>query len=215
MPTDASASYAAEVARLLWPEPVGGAARHPQPARQRRRPPRRLRVPERAPPAAAGPGRPAGARRPCSDGWARAGPRSPARSAACSSAPSARAPSRWPGGRSCGSPATDPGADSIETPPRRLPRHRRPRRRPPRHPPGQPEAGAPGLRPRRAVLGYAKVGHNDLTAALVRREADVPGRRRQPRARAPSSSRGAAPRPVGRPRGPGDLAAARPTRGAR
>ena len=54
------------------------------------------------------------------------------------------------------------------------------------------------------LLGYAKVGHNELTAALVRREADalavVGGRR--PHAR--SGCHGSPPRPVGRPRGPGD-----------
>ncbi len=96
---------------------------------------------------------------------------SPARCARSCSARSGPQPSRWLAGRSCECPGADPHADSIEN-------HL---------------AGVLGtevrvgvmLGPRRVnqkpvlqifgldgTLGYAKVGHNALTAALVRHEAD-------------------------------------------
>ena len=65
------------------------------------------------------------------------------------------------------------------------------------------------------LLGYAKVGHNDLTAALVRREADslaTVGARLPRSFRVP---RAAPPRTLGRPRGPGAVAAGRPASASR
>jgi hypothetical protein len=169
---DTSASYAAEVARLLWPSPweapeVTRTRHRPAPDRRdayifpsRRRP--RLLVPADLP------GSSAMVRRLGAD---RSQLAAPARSALEWSLRSRTiALTRWPMLRVRG---TDPEADSIE-------HHlseslgtevrvgillgtRRVNQKPVlqifRH---------DGM-----ILGYAKVGHNDLTAALVRREADA------------------------------------------
>jgi hypothetical protein len=167
---DASASYAAEVARLLWPEPweapyVTRSRHRPgQPHRDaylfpsERRP--RLLVPADVPGSSTmlrrlGPGR--------------SGITAPVRSLLERSVHSrAFAIARWPMLRV---PGSDPGADSIEnhlaqyfeTPVRVgvLLGTRRVNQK--------PVLQVFDLDGR--LQGYAKVGHNDLTAALVRREA--------------------------------------------
>ena len=171
-PPTPSASYAAEVARLLWPEPWGA----PYVTRSRHRPglPHRdayvfpserrprLLVPADVPGfvehAAAARRRPLRARRPgARRSW---------------SGRSARGPSRWPAGRCCASRATDPARGLDREPPRRAASA-------PRSASASCSAPAGSTRSRCCrsststgrLLGYAKVGHNDLTAALVRREA--------------------------------------------
>jgi len=167
---DASASYAAEVARLLWPDPWGA----PQITRSRhgnglahrdayifpsaRRP--RLLVPADLP-ASAPMLRRLGAGRSALAGPVRSLLERSVRSRAFALA-------RWPMLRV---QATDPGADSIE---RYLAEclgvdvrvgiilgTRRVNQKP----------VLQVFRLDGTILGYAKVGHNDLTAALVRREA--------------------------------------------
>ena len=155
---DASASYAAEVARLLWPDPWEAPQSHPEPARQRAGPPRRLHLPERTPPATAGPGRPARSsatmlRRLGAGRSALAGP---VRSLLERSVRSrAFALARWPMLRVQGD---GPGRRLDRALPRGVPRRRRPRRHHPRNPQGQPEAGAPGLPPRRDGPGLREGG---------------------------------------------------------
>jgi hypothetical protein len=171
-PADASASYAAEVARLLWPEPwqppyVTHARHRPgSPHRDaylfpsERRP--RLLVPADLPDSSSMLQR---------LGSGRSALSVPVRTLLERSVRSRVFPlARWPMLRVTGN---DPGADSIET----------------------YLAGCLGTDVRVGVLlgtrrvnqkpvlqvfatdgtllGYAKVGHNDLTAALVRREADA------------------------------------------
>lgn len=170
--TDASAAYAAEVARLLWPAPweapeVTRSRHRPVPDHRdayifpsRRRP--RLLVPADLP------GSSTMLRRLGSDRSQLAGP---ARSVLAWSVRSrALALTRWPMLRVR---ATDPDADSIE-------HHlaeslgaevrvgvllgtRRVNQKP----------VLEVFRLDGSILGYAKVGHNELTAALVRREADA------------------------------------------
>ena len=170
--TDSSASYAAEVARLLWPEPWDAPhvtrTRHRdgQPHRDaylfpsERRP--RLLVPADVPGSSSmlqrlgsGRGRLAGPVRGVLERSVRT---------------RAFALTRWPMLRV---PGADLGADSIET-------HLAERF-------GAPVRVGVMLGTRRVnqkpvlqvfdldgrLLGYTKVGHNDLTAALVRREADA------------------------------------------
>jgi len=167
---DASASYAAEVARLLWPEPwdapVVTRARHRSGQQHRdaylfpseRRP--RLLVPADVP------GSSSMLRR---LGPARSGVAGPVRGLLERSVQSRAFPlARWPMLRVSGG---DPTADSVET---HLAHHF-----------GMPVRVGILLGTRRVnqkpvlqvfdlggrLLGYAKVGHNELTAALVRREA--------------------------------------------
>ena len=188
---DPSASYAAEVARLLWPEPW----ETPYVTRSRHRrgtaAPRRLRLPERRRPAAAGPGRRARLVDACcaGSGSGRSTLARPAARAPRALGPLARLRA-GPVADAAGRQRTDPGADSIEN-------HL---------------AGCFGTEVRVGVLlgtrrvnqkpvlqvfdldgrllGYAKVGHNDLTAALVRAR----GATRWPR------SASCRPRPSGSPR---------------
>jgi hypothetical protein len=169
---DPSASYAAEVARLLWPDPWeapfvtrgrhrrGTANRDAYLFPSRRRP--RLLIPADVPASSSMVRRLGAGRSPLAV---------PVRSLLERSVHSrAFAFARWPMLRV---PATEPGADSIET-------HL---------------AGCFGTEVRVGVLlgtrrvnqkpvlqvfdldgrirGFAKVGHNDLTAALVRREAEA------------------------------------------
>ena len=171
---DASASYAAEVARLLWPEPWGAPHVTRDPAPARAAPPRRLRLPERAPTA------PAGARPTCPAAAddAAAARRRPTRRSPDPMRRPARALGPLPGLRAgpladAARPGdADPAADSIENHLAGCFGHRRC---------GSASCSAPAGSTRSRcsrsststarLLGYAKVGHNDLTAALVRREA--------------------------------------------
>ena len=169
-PADASASYAAEVARLLWPEPwdapyvtrsrhrPGQAHRDAYLFPSERRP--RLLVPADVPASSSMLQRLGSGRSPFA-GPVRALLERSVRSRAFSLA-------RWPMLRV---PGTDPHADSIENHlagcfgttvrvgvvlgPRRV-----------NQKPVLQVFGLDG-----SLLGYAKVGHNALTAALVRREA--------------------------------------------
>ncbi len=169
-PADSSASYAAEVARLLWPEPWDA----PYVTRSRHRPDRAHRdaylfPSERRPRLLVPADLPGSSSMLQRLGSGRATLAGPMRNVLERSVRSrAFALARWPMLRV---PGTDPDADSIEN-------HL---------------AGCLGtavrvgvvLGPRRvnqkpvlqifgldgALLGYAKVGHNALTAALVRREA--------------------------------------------
>ena len=113
---------------------------------------------------------------------------------------------RSPGGRCCACRERDPAADSDRDPPRATTS-------------GLPVRVGVLLGTRRVnqkpvlqvfdldgrLLGYAKVGHNELTAALVRREAAALAVDRSPGPTVVPGASPARPRPVGRPRRPGDV----------
>lgn len=172
-PVDASTSYAAEVARLLWPEPWDA----PYVTRTRRRTAGRphrdayLFPSERRPRMLVPADLPGSSTMLQRLGSGRAAWSSPIRSLLERSVRSRAFPlAGWPMLRV---PATDPSADSIE--------HHLARCF------GTEVRVGVLLGTRRVnqkpvlqifdltgtVLGYAKVGHNDLTAALVRREAEA------------------------------------------